>query len=69
VEQPENHSDQTDTLKVKIWRGADKGEFVEYKVPQRTNQTVLDVVTEVQRHQEPALAYRMVNRAGPVVPM
>jgi len=64
VEQPENNSDQTKTLKVKIWRGTDKGKFVEYAVPLRANQTVLDVVTEVQRHQEPALAYRFACRVG-----
>ena len=54
----------TETLKVKIWRGTETGTFVEYLVPLRTNQTVLDVVTEVQRHQEPGLAYRFACRVG-----
>jgi len=45
-----------ETLRVSIWRGADEGAFVDYEVPLRENQTVLDVVTEVQRLQEPGLA-------------
>jgi len=53
-----------DFLQVSIWRGTDEGEFVEYEVPLRANQTVLDVVTEVQRHQEPGLAYRFACRVG-----
>ena len=53
-----------DFLQVSIWRGTDAGEFVEYEVPLRANQTVLDVVTEVQRHQEPGLAYRFACRVG-----
>lgn len=52
------------SLKVNIWRGGEEGQFVEYVVPQRANQTVLDVVTEVQRNQEPALAYRFACRVG-----
>ncbi len=51
-------------LTVSIWRGADEGEFVEYQVPLRANQTVLDIVTEVQRNQEPDLAYRFACRVG-----
>ena len=57
----------TDTsyqLQVAIWRGADEGRFVDYAVPARDNQTVLDVVTWVQRHREPALAYRFACRVG-----
>jgi len=51
-------------LTVRIWRGAEDGQLVEYRVPQRANQTVLDIVTEVQREQEPALAYRFACRVG-----
>lgn len=54
----------TDTLTARIWRGKDRGEFVDYTVPWRENQTVLDVVTWVQRHAEPALAYRFACRVG-----
>ncbi len=51
-------------LEVRIWRGRDDGAFVSYEVPARANQTVLDVVTWVQRHLEPTLAYRFACRVG-----
>jgi fumarate reductase iron-sulfur subunit len=35
-----------------------------YQVPARENQTVLDVVSEVQRNHEPGLAYRFACRVG-----
>lgn len=57
-------NDQPNTLSVRIWRGGQDGTFVHYEVPRRPNQTVLDVVTEVQRRQEPALAYRFACRVG-----
>ena len=52
------------TLRVRIWRGREDGRLVDYQVPRRANQTVLDVVTEVQRRLEPALAYRFACRVG-----
>ncbi|HRI18193.1 MAG TPA: succinate dehydrogenase/fumarate reductase iron-sulfur subunit, partial [Burkholderiaceae bacterium] len=54
------------TLKVRIWRGGagEAGRFVDYSVPCRDNQTVLDVVTQVQRAQDPSLAYRFACRVG-----
>ncbi len=51
-------------LSVEIWRGGEAGRFQRYDVPRRDNQTVLDVVTWVQRHLEPALAYRFACRVG-----
>lgn len=51
-------------LEVRIWRGRDDGRFATYRVPASENQTVLDVVTWVQRHLEPALAYRFACRVG-----
>lgn len=57
-------SDERDQLRVAIWRGAAEGRFEHYRVPARTNQTVLDVVTWVQRHREPSLAYRFACRVG-----
>ncbi|MEE9210094.1 MAG: 2Fe-2S iron-sulfur cluster-binding protein, partial [Kiloniellales bacterium] len=56
-------------LEVAIWRGGSqggvaRGAFRSYRVPQRADQTVLDVVTWVQRHLEPALAYRFACRVG-----
>ncbi len=55
---------QPPELAVQIWRGREQGRFQRYSVPRRANQTVLDVVTWVQRHREPALAYRFACRVG-----
>jgi fumarate reductase iron-sulfur subunit len=51
-------------LTVSLWRGAQEGRYVTYKVPLRASQTVLDVVTFVQRHLDPTLAYRFACRVG-----
>ncbi len=53
-----------DTLKVSVWRGAEEGAFVEYEVPRRENQTVLDVVTYIQRQVDRNLSYRFACRVG-----
>lgn len=52
------------TLRVRIWRGAQTGGFREYEVPREESQTVLDVVTHIQRHLDPSLAYRFACRVG-----
>ena len=54
----------TDKLKVKVWRGRETGAFVNYEVPRRDSQTVLDVVTYIQRHLDPGLSYRYACRVG-----
>ena len=54
----------SETLRVRIWRGTEQGSFAEYEVPRAPSQTVLDVVTWVQRHREPGLAYRFACRVG-----
>ena len=51
-------------LKVSVWRGGADGRYQDYTVPQRQSQTVLDVVTYVQRHLDPTLAYRFACRVG-----
>ena len=51
-------------LKVKVWRGREDGAFATYEVPRADSQTVLDVVTYIQRHLEPSLAYRYACRVG-----
>lgn len=52
-------------LRVRIWRGSgEQGAFVDYAVPRLDHQTVLDVVTQVQRTLEPTLAYRFACRVG-----
>ena len=57
-------SDAAPELTVSVWRGAQHGRYVIYKVPLRANQSVLDVVTFVQRHLDPTLAYRFACRVG-----
>ena len=57
-------ADREEMLKVEIWRGRDDGALRTYHVPRRESQTVLDVVTWVQRNEEPALAYRFACRVG-----
>ncbi|MDR3381228.1 succinate dehydrogenase/fumarate reductase iron-sulfur subunit [Cupriavidus basilensis] len=52
------------TLNVRVWRGNEDGEFVSYQVPRNASQTVLDVVTYIQRHLEPDLGYRFACRVG-----
>jgi len=52
------------TLAVDLWRGGADGAFQRYEVPARDNQTVLDVVTYVQRRLDPTLAYRFACRVG-----
>jgi fumarate reductase iron-sulfur subunit len=54
----------TDTLTVEVWRGAATGAFQTFTVPRRLNQTILDVVTEIQRDQDPTLSYRFACRVG-----
>src|SRR5581483_415823 len=51
-------------LRVSVWRGADEGRLVAYEVPARPSQTVLDVVTYIQRRLDPSLAYRFACRVG-----
>ena len=51
-------------LSVEVWRGAATGIFQAFQVPRREHQTVLDVVTEIQRDQDPTLSYRFACRVG-----
>jgi fumarate reductase iron-sulfur subunit len=51
-------------LGVEIWRGTDQGHFQSFSIPRRTHQTVLDVVTEIQREHDPTLSYRFACRVG-----
>ena len=51
-------------LQVEVWRGAAEGRFQTFAVPRRENQTILDVVTEIQRDQDATLAYRFACRVG-----
>ena len=52
------------TLKVRVWRGGQDGGFQPFEVPRLASQTVLDVVTHIQRELDPTLAYRFACRVG-----
>ena len=52
------------TLQVSVWRGTEAGHFQLFQVPRLANQTVLDVVTHIQRALDPTLAYRFACRVG-----
>jgi fumarate reductase iron-sulfur subunit len=52
------------SLQVSVWRGGAEGKLVAYEVPARESQTVLDVVTYIQRHLDPTLSYRFACRVG-----
>src|SRR5262245_31150098 len=52
------------TLRVSVWRGAATGSFQTFDVPRHSSQTVLDVVTYIQRALDPTLAYRFACRVG-----
>jgi succinate dehydrogenase iron-sulfur subunit len=54
----------TGTIKVSLWRGSAHGRYQAFEVPLRENQTVLDIVTFVQRHLDPTLSYRFACRVG-----
>jgi fumarate reductase iron-sulfur subunit len=51
-------------LKVQVWRGQRQGAYQTFEVPRQANQTVLDVVTHIQRRQDPTLSYRFACRVG-----
>jgi len=52
------------TLRVVVWRGDENGRFEEFEVPRQPSQTVLDVVTYIQRSLDPTLSYRFACRVG-----
>jgi fumarate reductase iron-sulfur subunit len=51
-------------LRVSLWRGGADGRYESYDVPLRQNQTVLDIVTWVQRNLDSTLSYRFACRVG-----
>jgi fumarate reductase iron-sulfur subunit len=51
-------------LGVDIWRGTEQGIFQAFTIPRRRHQTVLDVVTEIQREHDATLSYRFACRVG-----
>jgi fumarate reductase iron-sulfur subunit len=52
-------------IAVRVWRGSSAGgTFQEFAVPQQSSQTILDVVTWIQRHLDASLSYRFACRVG-----
>ncbi|HMA57297.1 MAG TPA: succinate dehydrogenase/fumarate reductase iron-sulfur subunit [Pseudolabrys sp.] len=54
----------TATLNVEVWRGTERGQFQSFAIPRREHQTVLDVVSEIQRQHDATLSYRFACRVG-----
>jgi fumarate reductase iron-sulfur subunit len=55
----------TDPITVSVWRsGLRGGDFEDFEVPQQPSQTILDVVTWIQRHADASLSYRFACRVG-----
>ncbi|HSC93570.1 MAG TPA: succinate dehydrogenase/fumarate reductase iron-sulfur subunit [Burkholderiales bacterium] len=52
------------TLSVSVWRGQEAGQYQDFEVPRLESQTVLDVVSYIQRALDPTLAYRYACRVG-----
>jgi fumarate reductase iron-sulfur subunit len=53
------------TIAVSLWRGdRSSGGLVGYDVPVRDNQTILDIVTYIQRNIDATLSYRFACRVG-----
>jgi fumarate reductase iron-sulfur subunit len=52
------------TLQVRVWRGQESGRYQAFEVPRLESQTVLDVVTHIQRRLDPTLSYRFACRVG-----
>ena len=51
-------------MRISVWRGGKEGGFQPFDVPRQPSQTVLDVVTYIQRVLDPTLAYRFACRVG-----
>src|SRR4026208_1047343 len=51
-------------LTVRVWRGTEEGHGQDFEVPRLESQTVLDVVTHIQRDLDPTLSYRFACRVG-----
>jgi fumarate reductase iron-sulfur subunit len=61
---PETAPLATSWIDVDVWRGDATGQLARFRVPRQASQTVLDVVTWIQRNLDPTLAYRYACRVG-----
>ncbi len=55
---------QNQVINVEVWRSDSNGSFANYKVPRLDKQTILDVVTYIQRKLDNTLSYRYSCRVG-----
>jgi fumarate reductase iron-sulfur subunit len=55
---------QQETITVSIWRGKEEGDLESFEVPFIANQTILDLLTNIQRNIDPSLSYRFACRVG-----
>ena len=62
--QPAPTESQAGALSVAVWRGDAAGRFESFSVPRQPSQTVLDVVTYIQRYLDATLSYRFACRVG-----
>jgi fumarate reductase iron-sulfur subunit len=59
------HEPTGQMIAVSLWRGqGSSGGLVRYDVPARDNQTILDIVTHIQRNIDNTLSYRFACRVG-----
>ena len=59
------HEPAGQMIAVSLWRGqGSSGGLVRYDVPARDNQTILDIVTHIQRNIDSTLSYRFACRVG-----
>lgn len=58
-------SSKQESMDVSVWRGDEQsGRFEHFEVPAQESQTILDVVSWIQQHQDPTLSYRYACRVG-----
>lgn len=57
-------SNQQEMITVSIWRGKEEGNLESFEVPLVDNQTILDLLTNIQREVDPSLSYRFACRVG-----
>ena len=55
---------QNQAISVEVWRSESSGSFASYEVPRLNKQTILDIVTYIQRNLDNTLSYRYSCRVG-----
>ncbi len=55
---------RTKQITVEVWRGREDGAFESYDIDRDAGQTVLDIVTHIQRYIDASLSYRFACRVG-----